>query len=122
MMSMVAIREIADEQGRWAEANGTLPYVIRSQDDLDRIERERHFPFPNIGSWEPVGWEPTEKELFCDKMGVEPGDGIALSPTELLAQLEVGKAYAITEEGQFQLYVTEYTPPRWALTELPDGR
>ncbi|KKL59091.1 hypothetical protein LCGC14_2218780, partial [marine sediment metagenome] len=75
---------------------------------------EPPFRFPNIGSMEPEGFEEV-KDLFVDSSGFGGPGEPALTAEEFSEQLlamveesEVTLYAAVTEVGQFQLYVTVY--------------
>ncbi len=74
--------------------------AIQSQSEIDAFPP---FTFPNYSDEKlPEDWEQVDT-LFCDYSGVgRPGEP-ALTIKELKAELEVGKAYAIIDQGQFQL-------------------
>lgn len=82
------------------------PFLV---EDREQIEAMPPFPFPAIeGDDLPDEWEPTGTVLFCDSSGFGlPGEP-ALTPEQLRAELRVGYGYAITDMGQFQLYVSEF--------------
>ena len=98
MMSIESIMALADGVGEQARLEGREPLEIVSQDEIDDLS----MCFPNIGSYCPDGWEEVGR-LFCDKTGWRKPSEPALTQAQLQAQLQVGKAYAIVEEGQSQL-------------------
>jgi len=114
MMSPSTIRRMSDEQARKAAVNRRVPYVPFDEKEADRFGRGEPFPFPNLGSHRPHGWNLVES-LFCDSSGFGGEGEPALTPGQLRARVkeimargdEEGKTYgfAITEVGQFQLYV-----------------
>lgn len=113
MMSLATIRHMSDEQARKASAVRKVPYVPF---DVEEVERwgtgGKPFPFPNLGSYRPHGWI-LEDELFCDASGFGGENEPALSPRKLREKVkeiiggDESKTYgfAITDVGQFQLYV-----------------
>lgn len=116
MMSLEVIRSLAREQGNRARRHGVKPFIIWTEDLEDwkatlAIGNLPRMPFPNMRAYVPAGWKPTGREWFCDKFG-EGDNGRSTSARGLVEQLEVGKAYAITEEGEFQLYVSEFESPQ----------
>lgn len=73
--------------------------AIQSQVEIDAFPP---FTFPNYsGKDVPEDWEQVDT-LFCDCSGVGKRGEPALT-IELKAELEVGKAYAIIDVGQFQV-------------------
>ena len=131
MMSLKTIHRMNDEQGDEAALGGKIPYVLFNEDDVHNMpggkdwERGGHrkFPFPNLGSYVPEGWEVTEEIFFVDSTGVGADDKPALTIKQFNAELlKLVKRWnwdresiknptiglAISEEGQFQLYVSVY--------------
>jgi hypothetical protein len=105
MMSLSAIRELADERARIAAESNLQPYVPFDAAEIDRWPR---FPFPNIGSYRPEGWKLID-DWLCDKTGWGALHEPALTVNQLKARLkqhadaEQTYGYAIIEEGQFQI-------------------
>lgn len=135
------ILHMADERAAEAAAYGKNPYVIFDHAEIDRYGYGSPFPFPNIGSYEPPGWELLRDEddntrfLFVDKTGMDDR-GPALSIEGLKRELhrledeaeEVAKAeekecvygYAIIEEGPFQLCIGIFRKTGEPTAEGPD--
>jgi len=109
MMSLAAIRALSAQQAARAARAKKTPYFVE-QDDLDRWHEKLDagqtpsLPFPNIGDYRPNGFKLVDT-LFCDKSGWGSPSEPALTVHQLVAALEVGKGYAIIEEGQFQCYL-----------------
>ncbi len=108
MMSMECIRSMSDEAAVQAAEEGLTPLAWWPSDC------EPPFKFPNIGSMEPEGFEEVEV-LFVDSSGFGDTDEPALTAEQfsekLMGMMLMSKAQlyaAITEIGQFQLYVTVY--------------
>lgn len=105
MMSLELIAQLADEAAERAAKENKVPYVIYS---LKEIDRYPSFPFPNLGSYVPNGWELVDK-WFCDSTGMGGDNEPALSVSQLVAKLkenyDKGYGYAVVEQGQFQLYI-----------------
>ena len=55
----------------------------------------------------PEGFTETN-EYFVDSSGFGQEGEAALTPEAFLKKVTAGKYYAITGQGQFQVYVTEY--------------
>jgi len=62
---------------------------------------------PNIPQYKPKGYKENQV-YFVDKSGFGRDDELALTPSRFLSMVKKGMGYAITEEGQFQVYITEY--------------
>lgn len=112
MMSPETIRQMSDEQARKASARRKVPYVPFDEDEVESWGNGKPFPFPNLGSYRPRGWTLIE-ELFCDASGLGSENEPALTPRQLREKVrdiirgDGSKTYgfAITDVGQFQLYV-----------------
>ena len=59
------------------------------------------------GEKTPLGYKITEK-YFVDNSGFGSENELALTASQFLAKVKSGRYYAITGQGQFQVYVTEY--------------
>ena len=106
MMSSDTIEYYRRQAGREAKRKGKEPFLIESQEQIDSFPP---FPFPNLGSHRPDGWEMTPDTLFCDKTGWGGEDEPALTAEQLKQHLKVGKGYAIVEEGEFQCRIGEFS-------------
>lgn len=106
-MSLATIREVSREQGVRAAEREMRPYVFATVDEIDDCP-----PFPNIGDYEPPGWEEVDR-LFCDKSGMGADYAPAMTIDQLkrkLKQLVEARGnntlgFAIVQEGQLQVYV-----------------
>jgi len=119
MMSLETIRAMSNERAEIAAQERLVPYMIYSRDELDTFPGgdnyvDRHFPFPNIGNYEPEGYEKVT-DLFVDSSGLgSPGEP-ALTASQFINELKDlydchgPIACAITMAGQFQVYITVYT-------------
>jgi hypothetical protein len=66
------------------------------------------FSCPNFkGEKKIKGWELID-EHFVDKSGWGASDEPALTRLQFVKRIKEGHGYAITNEGQFQVYVGEY--------------
>ena len=113
-MDVSAIVAVNEEQAARAAADGAEPWVPSEQFvKLGRFPRM----IPNLGYHEPGGWTKLEDPWFIDKSGMDKS-GPALSIDSFHKQwLEYAKehpsrGYAITEEGQFQVYVSAFEPKK----------
>jgi len=103
MMSLEQIRALSAERAREAAEEGMEPFIVW-EDDLKAIPP---FPFPFLGDYVPEGWKMVT-EYFVDSSGFgEEGEG-ALTAEQFASKIVVGRGYAVTEAGQFQVYVGEY--------------
>lgn len=109
MMSLEYIRQVSREKGLEAARQGVRPFVVE-QEDIDDWKQSfpsGGFPFPFIGDHVPAGWEEVDSH-FVDSSGFgRPGEP-ALTAGQFLDALEAGYGYAITEAGQFQVYVGKF--------------
>ena len=108
MMSIEYILALADEAGEVAKEAGEEPYVYQVEETVGAP-----FPFPNLGSYRPLGWEMGEYHTV-DKTGWGAEDEPALTHRQLVALIESVReerpntGWAIIEEGQFQLVVAQF--------------
>jgi hypothetical protein len=96
------------EEGEKARELGKQPYVLGDPKELDGMPP---FPFPMMGdAVDDVELEHLET-LFCDSSGFGQDGERALSINQLVSKLEElfeehgPLALAISEAGQFQLYL-----------------
>lgn len=104
MMDLATIKQVNEEKCNEAKENNVEPFVIENQEQIDSF---KGFPFPHIGDYRPKGWKLIET-YFVDSSGFGAEDESALSFRKFLDKLRVGYGYAITEAGQFQVYVGEF--------------
>ena len=123
MMSLETIHRMNDEQGDKASLKEKVPYVLFNEDDVHNMPGgkdwkeggRRGFPFPNLGTYVPEGWEITEESFFVDSSGMGADDEPALTIEQFNAELlelvnrdGLTIGLAISEVGQFQLHVSVY--------------
>lgn len=109
MMSPETISYLARKQARAAAKNGSKPLIIEAE-DLPRIATViRHIP--NIGTYRPRGYKLVET-LFVDKSGMGSENEPAMTFTKFCSVVRPGYAYAIIEEGQFQVVIGEFQVKR----------
>jgi hypothetical protein len=111
MMSLSTIRNMQQEARQAAAENETKPYLV-AHEDLEAWRRGEGFPlpFPMIGDYDPPGFDADGDALFVDTSGFGADNEPALSISQLLNTLQADKAYAFTEQGQFQAYLQPYVP------------
>jgi hypothetical protein len=108
MMSLATIKELSRKAARQAAREHLIPLMVQAE-DLDHIEIYiRHIP--NLGTYAPEGYVKVD-EYFVDKTGLGYEDEPAMTFGAFCKRLKEngpGYGYAITEEGQFQIYVGVY--------------
>lgn len=118
MMYLATIRALSAQTGRRAVRDSKQPYHPESLEDM-RADNPS-FRLPSIGTHCPKGWKRTTVMWFVDSTGLDRS-GPALTYTwNCLSQERFIRAlrehfqrhpsagYAVTEEGQFQVYVTAF--------------
>lgn len=105
MMSLATINALATDQGQKARRLELEPHYITFAEDIDDYPP---FPFPNIGDYVPKGFKEIDT-AFVDSSGFGESGEPALTVDQLKKWLEPGYWYAITEEGQFQVYISKFT-------------
>jgi len=101
MYSLNTIIALNDEQSKKASDQKLQPYVAESNGD------EGVFKCPNFGYYRPEGWNEVQT-FFVDSSGFGREGEPALTVGQFLSKVKEGFGYAITEEGQFQVYITEF--------------
>ena len=123
-MSLEAIIAQNLEAAAVAAQGRREPYV---PDGVEEVDRYPPFPFPNLGSHVPPGWELTEDSWFVDKSGKGKDWEPALSVSQFRSEIRhhvgenPGHGYAITEEGPFQAVVSAFRRTREAVAETMQG-
>ena len=101
MRCLQEIESEADQKTIEARNAGVQPYEAKSDHD----EGVKNAPF--VGYFIPEGWSPTRK-FFVDSSGFgAEGEG-ALTFGQFLKEVKAGKAYGITQAGQFQVKIQEF--------------
>ena len=110
MMDLATIVRTNNEHAEKAAKFREIPYTIWPGDIDDwRAGKRLPIPFPHIGHHEPDGFEIDGESWMVDTSGFgSPGEP-ALTQDQLFDKLEVGKAYAFVEVGQFQAYLQQFT-------------
>ena len=117
MMSIDTIAEINRERAAEAAQEGMEPFVFFSDEEIDQLP----FPIPAIGDHRPEGWEMVESHMV-DSSGFGADNEPALTfrqfqsliRQQIVEHAEQGKTvgWAIISEGQFQVFVGEFTKPQ----------
>jgi hypothetical protein len=117
MFSLAVIHHLNQQAARKARKRGAKPFVPAGPENVDNWPP---FPFPNLGDYDPPGWERTEESWFVDKTGWgepwEPAltwDRLKDQLREYIAQ-NPGHGFGIVEEGEFQLYIGAFCPAQGA--------
>ena len=111
MLSLKTIIALNEEIAAEAAKKRRVPFVPDGPQDCDRWPP---FPFPNLGYYEPPGWEVTEQNWFIDKTGRGDEDEPALTVRRFREELRhyiaenPGHGFAITEEGEFQAVISAF--------------
>ena len=98
MYSLETINSMNRKVTNKAEHHGLRPFVAECDND------KKVFKCPNLGDYVPKGWEKIE-DLFVDSSGWGSLGEPALTKEQFLAKVRKGFGYAITERGQFQVYI-----------------
>ena len=101
MMSLETIRSLSARRARESARARVQPLVLEAGDSV------RGIPF--IGSRTPRGWKRVA-EHFVDSSGFGSPNEPAMTGDafQRLVADRPGHGWAITEAGQFQVYVTEF--------------
>jgi hypothetical protein len=113
MMSVDTIRAMSRDAARKAAKDRKEPFIVEAEDIADWKVSLRGFPFPFIGTYVPKGWKLVDT-YFVDSSGMGSDNEPALSVRQFIDKLEPGYGYAVTEAGQFQVYVGKYQRRRAA--------
>jgi hypothetical protein len=111
MMSLAVIRLVNEDIAQQAARERLVPYVPW---DANEAEHWRRCPLPNLGYFEPPGWERLEASWFIDKTGVGQDWEPALTWKQFRRQLSEyvaenpGHGFGIVEEGVFQCVVAAF--------------
>ena len=114
MLSLGQIIEHSRQAAARAARIHAVPFRVEAEDLQDWTARLNndgrvHFPFPFLGPYTPQGWHRTGREFFVDFSGMGSEGESALTVRAFTKKLCVGYAYAVTEAGEFQVYVAEFT-------------
>lgn len=106
MMSLETIHAQSRKAARESAKAHLVPMIVEAED----IPHMPPFKFPFIGNRTPRGYRKVA-EHFVDSSGFVSSGEAALTIEQFKAILVPGHAYATTEAGQFQVYVSEFLPP-----------
>jgi hypothetical protein len=115
MMSPGYIAQLSREAAYRAAREHQRPILVEAEDlahwrGLLKAGQTPHLPFPTIGDLKPKGYTLLDY-FMVDNSGFGAKDEPALTVRQLLDPaigLQVGKAYAIIEVGQFQVVLGEF--------------
>jgi len=109
MMALSTIRDLAAKKAREAARKKLIPFIVE-RDDLYFLEPLlRGIPF--LGDYVPKGYSKIQEDLFVDSSGWgSPGEPAMTFDAfcEEVQKNGPGYGYAVTEAGQFQVYVGVY--------------
>jgi hypothetical protein len=111
MLSLAALIAVNEEIAAEAAARNLVPFVPGHPENVTGWKR---LPFPNLGPYQPPGWERTDVNWFIDKTGRGYGWEPALTHEQFLSALQQYAAahprhgYAIVEEGEFQATIAAF--------------
>jgi len=103
MLSLEYIKSESQKAARKAAREKKLPYIIEAED----MPFDKFSAFPYLGTYIPKGWKKIT-DHFVDSSGFGSDSEPAMSIKQFQSKLVVGHGYAVTEAGQFQVYVGEY--------------
>jgi hypothetical protein len=121
MMSAAAIASLSKSIGARARLTGKKPaWFTADQDtgkefqpggpDGHKNGRQQFMRLiPNIGDYRPKGFKLVD-DMMVDKSGFGSENEPALTVRQFALRLQHGKAYAIVEEGQFQVIIGVFEP------------
>jgi len=102
MYSLETIKQMTDERCKQAQERKLKPLIASRKLNLDDIRS-----MPNFGDYRPDGWKLV-RELFVDSSGLGQEGEAALTIAQFLSEIKMFHGYAITEEGQFQVRISEF--------------
>ena len=101
MYSLEIIRKMNDEATRRARQEKAKLYIAKTDKDIGVKSCKR------LGKYIPDGWKVVNT-YFVDNSGFGAEDEFALTFSQFLQKVKVGRGYGIDEVGQFQVYINEY--------------
>ena len=110
MMGIETIQAIAREAAERSARETSTPYVYWDEYEVGATQG---FPFPFLGDYEPPGWEEVNSH-FVDSSGMGAPGEAALTVDQFLdvireaIAVEPVTGWAVTQAGQFQVYVGEF--------------
>lgn len=127
MMSAQTIAHMSRQAARQSVIEHKLPFIVWPEDlalwrSIVASGRIPRLPFPALGDRTPRGFK-LERELFVDASGWGSESEPAITATRMInEEIKVGMAYSIGDQGQFQVYVREWTPGPTATQRNRDER
>ncbi len=113
MMSLETLRRLNTQIAVEAAEQDARPYVPFDAEELDLYPP---FPFPDLGHFEPEGWQRTSQTWFVDGTGGGHGWEPALTAEQFKRELRryvarhPGHGFAIVGTGEFQVCVGAFRP------------
>ena len=104
------IRRLINDATRSAARHGKQPFVMTKELAEQLVTDRENFDginIPSFGDYIPKGWTVGVR-YFVDSSGVGLDTESAMTMVQFMAKMVPGRGYAMTQEGQFQIYVTEF--------------
>jgi hypothetical protein len=122
MMSLETMQALSREAGIEAAENAITPKFFRDSDieSLKAGNLSGLKAIPNLGDHTPEGFELVESH-FVDSSGFGAEDEPALTFGQFIGKLNTKNGYAITEVGQFQIYIGEFKKTALGITDPLGG-
>jgi hypothetical protein len=113
MMSLDTIRSLGRQAARESAREGRVPTIFEQDDITDALAaleagQVPRLQIPFIGDRCPRGFKRTDNEYFVDSSGYGREGEPALTMRGFLKAVRPGFAYAVSQPGQFQVYVQEF--------------
>ena len=105
------MRRLINDATRSAARHGKQPFVMTEWMANRLFKESENFDgihIPSFGDYIPKGWE-AGKRYFVDSSGLGLNTEPAMTMARFIGKMVPGRGYAMTQEGQFQVYVTEFT-------------
>lgn len=102
MYSLEYINAINNNSTKEAKAESKEPLKATSDKD------ENIFKCPALGEYIPKGFKVVNR-YWVDSSGFGSESEPALTATQFISKVRKGFYYAITGQGQFQIYISEYS-------------
>ena len=111
-MDLQSIEAESRAAAKKAAQDHKTPYIVWPKELADwkldfAAGKIPSFPFPFLGSYVPKGWKLTET-YFVDSSGFGETGEAALTLHQFLGKIKTTRGYAVTEAGQFQVYIGEF--------------
>lgn len=111
MMSLDAIHRMNSQIATEAAEREMVPYAPF---DAEEVDLWPPFPIPNLGTFQPDGWEQTDTQWLVDGTGHGYDSEPALTVEQFKRRLRAylmenpGHGFGIVKEGDFQVTVAAF--------------